>query len=65
MNVAPIPLSDQNIAILFSYSAREDSENFRRLYALAELETSSNVISVKNLKSVPYQTVIVLPICPE
>lgn len=50
--------SDQNIAVLFSYSAREDSETFRRLYALAELEPLGNDISVKNLKSVPYQTVL-------
>ncbi|KAF8964670.1 hypothetical protein BDZ97DRAFT_1660027 [Flammula alnicola] len=48
--------NDQKIAILVSYSGKEVSNDFRRLYALAELELAGTGFVVKNLRSVPYQT---------
>lgn len=43
--------------MLVSYSGKEITDDFRRLYALAELEVLGSAIVVKNLKNVPYQTV--------
>ncbi|KAJ3516620.1 hypothetical protein NLJ89_g1011 [Agrocybe chaxingu] len=48
--------SDGNIAVLISYSGREVSNDFRRLYALAELYPSGSSLTVSYLQSVPYQT---------
>ncbi|KDR81643.1 hypothetical protein GALMADRAFT_239719 [Galerina marginata CBS 339.88] len=49
---------DQNIAILVSYPGKdeEDTDDFRRLYSLAELEVVGANYQVKHLNSVPYQT---------
>ncbi|KAF9533020.1 hypothetical protein CPB83DRAFT_903494 [Crepidotus variabilis] len=47
---------DGNIALLISYSGKEVSDDFRRLYALAELRPSGTGFSPISLKSVPYQT---------
>ncbi|CAA7271672.1 unnamed protein product [Cyclocybe aegerita] len=48
--------SDGNVAVLVSYSGREVSNDFRRLYALAELYPSGSGLAVNYLQSVPYQT---------
>jgi len=48
--------NDGNIAVLISYSGKEVSNDFRRLYALAELRPSANGFIVNHLRSVPYQT---------
>jgi nuclear pore complex protein Nup133 len=51
-------VSDGNLAILISYSGKEVSDDFRRLYALAELRSSvDGSFSIIRLESVPYQTV--------
>jgi len=51
-------LSDGNLAVLISYSGKEVSDDFRRLYALAELRSSAEgSFSTVRLESVPYQTV--------
>jgi len=49
-------VSDGNIAILISYSGKEVSDDFRRLYALAELRLSESCFTLLRLDSVPYQT---------
>ena len=51
-------ISDGNLAILISYSGKEVSDDFRRLYALVELRSSAEgSFSTVRLESVPYQTV--------
>lgn len=50
-------LSDGNLAVLLSYSGKEISDDFRRLYALVELRLVGNDFKVVHLNSVPYQTV--------
>ena len=50
-------VSDGNLAVLISYSGKEVSDDFRRLYALAELRLSESGFTLLRLESVPYQTV--------
>jgi hypothetical protein len=50
-------VSDGNLAVLLSYSGKEISDDFRRLYALVELRLVGNGFTVVHLNSVPYQTV--------
>lgn len=52
-----ISASDGNLAVLISYSGKEVSDDFRRLYALAELRLSESGFTLLRLESVPYQTV--------
>ncbi|KAF8910963.1 methyltransferase type 11 [Gymnopilus junonius] len=50
---------DGNIAVLVSYTEKDEdnnSDDFRRLYALAELESLNRTYRVKHLNSVPFQT---------
>lgn len=49
--------SDGNLAVLLSYSGKEISDDFRRLYALVELRLTGNGFKLVHMKSVPYQTV--------
>ncbi|KAF8163334.1 methyltransferase type 11 [Crassisporium funariophilum] len=48
--------NDGNVAVLLSYSGKEESNDFHRLYALVELSRTPQDFTVVSIKSVPYQT---------